>query len=489
MSGKISRRQFVGAAAGAAAATYFGGVQQALGKKEPKPGHDHGPGHGKPHDKGKRTVPPHMLGVQHFSLRDATARLSIAASARLGVPPTMGRLGGPDYPHDPNDLGPLVPLPGGYAEVFEYLASVDIMGFEFFQSTQSAQEFDPPRQPTAAEIRKYLDDAGLEAMGTHQFGPQNLNPQTMELFPADPSASPTAPGENLYNFLHTLGMKTMGFSGNVSNLSTLGDQVNPVTGAITYGFAARAQHVDRIGEILKHRGVKYFYHPEQDNYRFFADPAHPELDTVHRIQWVMENTDPKLFGWQIDVLHNWSGRVRFLNATTHQPDISVWALAQTQHKRVGGWHIKDGFRNTAPAGNVDGRPAGERRLAVLPDVPAHADVHGRGDLRGGRPRRRTRPGASQRRPGLPRIQVHVRESEGQPGAPPLRDRERQRPWRHVGPRPLASPREGVRSGAALLAREQEEVTGTTRGARATARPLSGRPVTTRPRSMSTSFSR
>jgi len=188
MSGKISRRQFVGAAAGAAAATYLGGVQQALAKK-PKPGHDDGHGHGKPDHQGKRTVPPHMLGVQHFSVRDATARLSIAASARLGVAPTMGRLGGPDYPHDPNDLGPLVPLPGGYAEVFEYLASVDVMGFEFFQSTQSALEFDPPRQPTAAEIRKYLDDAGLDAMGTHQFGPQNLNPQTMELFPADPSAS------------------------------------------------------------------------------------------------------------------------------------------------------------------------------------------------------------------------------------------------------------------------------------------------------------
>ena len=388
MNGKISRRQFVGAAAGAAAVTYFGGVQQALAKKEPKPGHDDGHGHGKPDDKGKRTVPPHMLGVQHFSVRDATARLSMAASARLGVPPTMGRLGGPDYPHDPNDLGPLVPLPGGYAEVFEYLASVDIMGFEFFQSTQNAQEFDPPRQPTAPEIRKYLDDAGVEAMGTHQFGPQNLNPQTMELFPADPSASPTAPGENLYNFLHTLGMKTMGFSGNVSSLSTLGDQVNPVTGAITYGFAARAQHVNRIGEILKHRGVKYFYHPEQDNYRFFADPAHPELDTVHRIQWVMENTDPKLFGWQIDVLHNWSGRVRFLNATTHQPDISVWALAQAQHKRVGGWHIKDGFRNTAQQGTWTGGPpesGGSPYFQTFLRTPTFTDavISGEGDLGAG----------------------------------------------------------------------------------------------------------
>ena len=145
-------------------------------------------------------------------------------------------------------------------------------------------------------------------------------------------------------------MKTMGFSGNLSSLGTLGNSVNPVTGAITYGFAARAEHVDRIGEILRDRDVQYFFHPEQDNYRFFADPAHPELDTVHRIQWVLANTDPKLFGWQIDTLHNWSGRVRFLNATTHLPDISVWALAQAQQKRVMGWHIKDGFRNTGQPG-------------------------------------------------------------------------------------------------------------------------------------------
>ena len=70
----------------------------------------------------------------------------------------------------------------------------------------------------------------------------------------------------------------------------------------------------------------------------------------------MENTDPRLFGWQIGILHNWSGRVRFLNATTHQPDISVWELAQAQNRRVLGWHVKDGFRNTAQTGTWVGGP-------------------------------------------------------------------------------------------------------------------------------------
>jgi hypothetical protein len=371
MSRGFNRRQFLGRTAGVAAATYFGGATGAFARVG---------GGGNP------TVPPHRLGVQQFSVRDATARLSIAASNRLGLTPAMGRLGGPDYPEDPTDLGPLVPLPGGFAEVFDYLASVDIKGFEFFQSTQNVNELG--RQPTAAEIRSYLDSAGLKAFGTHQFGPGNLDVATGNLIAANPTGSPTAPGENLFSFLHTLGMKTMGFSGNLSNLGMLGNVVDPVTGAITYGFADRAAHVNRIGEILRERGVQYFYHPEQDNYRFFSDPAHPELDTVHRIQWVMANTDPKLFGWQIDVLHNWSGRVRFLNATTHQPDISVWALAQAEQKRVMGWHIKDGFRNTAQTGTWTGGPpesGGPPYFQTFLRTPTFTDtiVSGEGDLGAG----------------------------------------------------------------------------------------------------------
>jgi hypothetical protein len=372
MGRTLSRRQFLGASAGAAAVTFLGGgATRAFGASSAG---------------GHPTVLPHLLGVQHFSVRDATARLSIAASNRLGVTPTMGHLGGPDYPEDPNDLGPLVPLPGGYAEVFDYLGSVGVEGFEFFQSTQDVRELG--RQPTAAEIRSYLDSAGLVAFGTHQFGPANLNVATGNLFPADPSASPTAPGENLFAFLQTLGMKNMGFSGNLSNLSTLGDLVNPVTGAVTYGFAARAEHVNRIGEILRDRDVQYFFHPEQDNYRYFADPANPALDTVHRIQWVLANTDPKLFGWQIDTLHNWSGRVRFLNATTHQPDISVWALIQSQAKRVVGWHIKDGFRNTAQTGTWTGGPpesGGAPYFQTFLRTPTFTDtiVSGEGDLGAG----------------------------------------------------------------------------------------------------------
>ena len=182
----------------------------------------------------------------------------------------------------------------------------------------------------------------------------------------------------------------------------LEDYVNPVTGVRTFGFRSRAEHANRIGEILQSRGVKYFYHPEQDNYRFFNDPAHPELDTVHRIQWVMDNTDPQLFGWEIDILHNWSGRVRFLSATTHQPDISVWELAQAQNRRVHGLAHQGRLPEHRADRDLGGRPAGERRRAVLPDVLAHGDVHRRDRVGRGRPGRGARARAPERRSGLPR---------------------------------------------------------------------------------------
>ena len=107
----ISRRKFLGAAAGAAGAAAIGSwAPRAFG----------GPGGGV----GERLVPPGKIGVQHFSIRDAITRRSIASSRAAGLAPTMGFLGGPNFPDDPTDLGPLVPLPGGFIEVFEYLASV-----------------------------------------------------------------------------------------------------------------------------------------------------------------------------------------------------------------------------------------------------------------------------------------------------------------------------------------------------------------------------
>jgi hypothetical protein len=57
MSRKLSRRQFIGASAGVAVAASLGGASVTLGG-------------------GRPTIPPGLLGVQQFSVRDATARLT-----------------------------------------------------------------------------------------------------------------------------------------------------------------------------------------------------------------------------------------------------------------------------------------------------------------------------------------------------------------------------------------------------------------------------
>ena len=115
MRHRLNRRRFLGVTAGAAAAaataqlgptSVFAAPQQV------------------PDD--NRLIPTGKVGTITFTQRDVPGRLGVAASAAMGVPPTMGFVGGPDFPEDLDDLGPLVPLPGGWRELFEFLANVRV---------------------------------------------------------------------------------------------------------------------------------------------------------------------------------------------------------------------------------------------------------------------------------------------------------------------------------------------------------------------------
>ena len=119
---RISRRQLLkSGAAGAAAATLATlGPTVALGAGKAK------------------LIPEDKVGTITFTQRDVPGRLGIAASAAAGVAPTMGNLGGANIFTDPNDVGPTVPLPGGWKELFEFLASVGITQVEFAGYGQNA---------------------------------------------------------------------------------------------------------------------------------------------------------------------------------------------------------------------------------------------------------------------------------------------------------------------------------------------------------------
>jgi sugar phosphate isomerase/epimerase len=130
-----------------------------------------------------KLVPAGKLGTITFTQRDVPTRLGIAASAALGVEPTMGFLGGPDFPANPDDLGPLVPLPGGWYELFEFLASLGYKQIEFAGYRQNSDNpggtanYDSSPEGRAAylayahTLRGLLDEFDLEAIGNHGFIP------------------------------------------------------------------------------------------------------------------------------------------------------------------------------------------------------------------------------------------------------------------------------------------------------------------------------
>jgi sugar phosphate isomerase/epimerase len=169
MGQHLSRRSFLGVTAGAAAvaATANLGPTSAFAATVSN----------------GRLIPSDKLGTITFTQRDVPSRIGIAASAALGVSPTMGFLGGPGFPEDPNDLGPLVPLPGGWRELFEFLANLGYKQIEFAGYGQNANNpggtagynASPEGRANylsyAHVLRGLLDEFGLEAIGNHGFIP------------------------------------------------------------------------------------------------------------------------------------------------------------------------------------------------------------------------------------------------------------------------------------------------------------------------------
>jgi sugar phosphate isomerase/epimerase len=292
----VSRRGFLGAAGAAGAGAMIA----------PARGLGHGGRHGGRH-RGRRLVPRRRLGVQQWSIRDAITRLDRSVS---------GYLGGPGFPENPADLGPLVPLPGGFTAVFRYLASVGYRGFEFFSFDQG------PNGPiTDAEVRAALDRAGLVAAGTHTGGLAQM---------VDPA----------YRQAQIDRARILGFR----MIGTAGNPANPTTGLLA-DWQVYAQQANTVGAALRAAGLKYFFHPEQDWFRFFADPAHPELDRVHRLDWFTDHTDPRLVFFEPDTMHTLAGRARFPDPVDGRLfDVDAWYGRLAASHRLIAWHVKDADR-------------------------------------------------------------------------------------------------------------------------------------------------
>jgi sugar phosphate isomerase/epimerase len=302
---RIDRRTFMGAAAGAAGAAAVGPFGSSAAFAHDKGGHH-----------GGRGVPRKRIGLQQGSIRDSITRLDGSVS---------GYLGGPDFPYDPTDLGPLVPLPGGFASVFRYLASVGYRGFEFFSFNQG-----PNGAITDQQLRAALDSAGMVAAGTHTGGLQQM---------VDPVYR-----QGQIDRARILGYRMIG---------TAGNPANPTLGTLA-AWQGYAQQANEVGAALRAVGIKYFFHPEQDWFRFFADPAHPELNRVHRIDWFTDNTDRRLVFFEPDTMHTLAGRARFPDPVDGSLfDVNGWYRRLASERRLIAWHIKDADRIPLPAAGTN----------------------------------------------------------------------------------------------------------------------------------------
>ncbi|NEE60875.1 sugar phosphate isomerase/epimerase, partial [Streptomyces sp. SID8455] len=75
---RLSRRNILGVAAGATAATIIGTATAQAAGRDHTQGPDKGHGHGHGHGKGKPVLPPGRLGIQLYSLRDKISTLGFA---------------------------------------------------------------------------------------------------------------------------------------------------------------------------------------------------------------------------------------------------------------------------------------------------------------------------------------------------------------------------------------------------------------------------
>jgi sugar phosphate isomerase/epimerase len=326
MARKVNRRMFIGATAGAAGAAAVGPFASGTAVA-----HEHHGGH----SGGGGLVPRKRIGLQQWSIRDSITRLDRSVS---------GHLGGRDFPHDATDIGPLVPLPGGFAAVFEYLASVGYRGFEFFSFSQG-----PNGAITDQQIRAALDSAGLVAAGTHTGGlPQMIDP---------------AYRQGQIDRAGILGYRMIG---------TAGNPANPTLGTLA-AWQQYAQQANEVGAALRAVGIKYFFHPEQDWFRFFDDPAHPELARVHRIDWFTDHTDRRYVSFEPDTMHTLAGRARFPDPVDGSLfDVNGWYRRLASQGRLIAWHLKDADRIPLPVAGTN--PFSQEHMRPLFPLNGGVDV-------------------------------------------------------------------------------------------------------------------
>jgi hypothetical protein len=342
-----------------------------------------------------RLIPQGKVGTITFTQRDVPGRLGIAASQAAGVLPTTGYLGGPNLAQDPDDLGPLVPLPGGWVELFEFLAGCGIKQIEFAGYGQNgANPGGAMPSPTVAggattpesraaylayarTLRGFLDAYGLEAIGNHGFIPNTW-------------FGPNSPGgtmsTNDYDRLQTelafasiLGMPYMGTGNDPTSANNRNIEVWTVAG----------EKWEALNRLSLQWGIQMYTHNHSPAYHFLQDgpmvtvtqdrlgnPIAPTLVRAESgkrlMQHYLDVTDPELVVVEMDIYwahvaqHQWRARYNE-NGELVEDIFDPTAQVARQTMRYALFHAKDGDATGDPPGVGNGYnfiPFGDARSDI-----------------------------------------------------------------------------------------------------------------------------
>ena len=186
----------------------------------------------------------------------------------------------------------------GFAKVLETVAEIGFKQIEFAGYTQGS---DP--EITVQELRALLDANGLVAAGSHV------------------SPSDDASMEKILDDAQVLGIPRVGIS-----------LLIPEGPPTTSGWQAAAEQYNHYGEIAVGRGVGFYLHNHFQEWAPLADdPNRRGMDVL------LEETDPRLVDFQIDVFWAYVGRAQSNDSFDPLQDYVIPHL-----RRIPNFHVKDG---------------------------------------------------------------------------------------------------------------------------------------------------
>jgi sugar phosphate isomerase/epimerase len=293
----LSRRRFLGAAAGAAAVTAGLPLGSAAAAD---PAHANGV-----------LIPPRNRGIILYTVRD---RISAAPDAS-GVP----------Y---------------GFAQVFERLSQIGYREVEFAGYTQSSQILG--RQITHPEIHQLLDDNGLIANGAHVSIPSSITPATVAAF------------EQQLDIAETLGMKRVGTGADPTGSSYKADWDTAAERWNTFGQMAAAR-----GIMLYTHNHDAAYNFLLDSGPLDGLGRPTRSSGIRKLEYFFGISDPTYVFFEMDIY--WAHVAQHRYRTYTDPhgvvETNVFDPIETvaeRKKRFPLFHAKDGLRTGEAPGTGSG---------------------------------------------------------------------------------------------------------------------------------------